>query len=99
MTLLAIYTAANDAEFQNRCKVATWVAAQNIAAEDPATDNHGMRFDWAMRVLQEKVGITGRQLAMQVLRSADIAADPTGCSDDAIQQQTNSVIDAIIAIG
>jgi hypothetical protein len=99
MNLLDIYTAAHDTQFQNRCRVATWIAAQNIAAESPSTPNHDSRKDWSIRALQDNITIKPHQLAMQVLRNPVIAANPAGAADDDIQFQVNSVIDAIIAIG
>lgn len=94
-----IYTAANDATFQGRCQVAMWKAAQDIMAEDSGTPNHTQRGDWANRVLQDKATITPRQLAMQVLRNAVIAGNPTAAADADIQFQVNSIVAALIAIG
>jgi len=99
MDYLAIYGAANDAGFQSRCKVAMWLAAQDIAAEPEDTQDHATRKEWAKRVLQDVVTIKPHVLAMQVLRNPEIAAGPAAARDDAIQFQVNSVIDSIIAIG
>lgn len=99
MDFLAIYGAANDGSFQSRCRVAMWLAAQNIAAEAEDTPDHATRVEWAKRVLQDVVTIKPHVLAMQVLRNPVIAANPAGAADDAIQFQVNSVIDSIIAIG
>lgn len=99
MSYLTIFEAANNVEFQSRCRVATWRAAQDIAAEDDATPNHATRMDWASRVLTDKSNITDKQLAMQVLRNVGIAESPNAAPDEDIQFQINSVIDSIIAIG
>lgn len=99
MSYLTIFAAANDAGFQSRCRVATWRAAQDIAAEDDATPNHATRMDWASRVLTDKSNITDKQLAMQVLRNVTIAENPDGAPDEDIQFQINAAIDMIIAIG
>jgi hypothetical protein len=99
MNLLDIYTAAHNTQFQNRCRVAAWIAAQDIASEDVSTPNHETRMDWSKRALQDNITIKPHQLAMQVLRNPVIAADPAGAADGDIQFQVNSVIDAIIAIG
>jgi len=99
MDYQTIYSACCDENFQNRCRVAMWRAAQDIASEDPETEGHTMRKDWAERVLRENVNISGRQLAMQVLRNPQIAANPTSAPDADIQYQVNSVIDYIRAIG
>jgi len=99
MNLLDIYTAAHNTQFQNRCRVATWIAAQDIASEDVSTPNHETRMDWSKRALQDSITIKPHQLAMQVLRNPVIATDPAGAADGDIQFQVNSVIAAIIAIG
>lgn len=99
MSYLSIFSAANDPTFQSRCRVATWMAAQDIAAEDPATQSHESRMDWSSRVLADKTNITDRQLAMQVLRNPVIAADTANVDDAAIQFQVNTALAAIIAIG
>lgn len=99
MAYADIFNAANDTLFQGRCQVAMWIAAQNISAEDGATPQHQQRADWANRVLQDRATITPRQLAMQVLRNATIAASPGAALDGDIQFQVNSVIASLIAVG
>lgn len=99
MSYLAIYNATNDPNFQGRCQVAMWRAAQDIAAEDPATPAHVVRKDWAERVLGDRAEIKPRQLAMQVLRNDSIAANPDTATDGDIQFQVNSIIDSLIMIG
>jgi hypothetical protein len=99
MSYLSIYAAANDHDFQARCRVATWKAAQDVAAEDPETVDHAARLEWASRVLNDNTAITDRQLAMQVLRNPVIAADPGTVSDNDIQFQVSVVLPNIIAIG
>lgn len=99
MAYTDIYTAANDATFQGRCLVAMWKAAQDIANESPTTDNHAVRKDWAVRVLQDRANITPRQVAMQVLANAVIASAPASAADADIQYQVNTSLAAIIAIG
>lgn len=99
MSYMTIYAATNDPNFQGRCLVAMWHAAQDITTEDPATAEHEIRKDWAERVLGDRAALKPRQLAMQVLRNATIAADPSGAADDAIQFQVNSIIKSLIAIG
>jgi hypothetical protein len=94
-----IFNAANDPLFQGRCLVAMWRAAQDVAAESPDTQGHQQRADWATRALQDKAIITPRQLAMQVLRNATIAANPGAASDGDIQFQVNSILPSLIAIG
>lgn len=50
MSYTSIYDAADDATFQKRCTVATWVAAQAILNESPSTPNYGGRRGWATQV-------------------------------------------------
>jgi len=99
MTYLAIFGAANDADFQSRCKVAMWLAAQDISTEPDDAPDTTTRKEWARRVLQDVVTIKPHVLAMQVLRNPGIAANPAIAPDDDIQFQVNSVISSIIAIG
>jgi hypothetical protein len=99
MNYLGIYSTACDKDFQNRCRVAMWRAAQEITGQDPTLEGHAMRIDWAERVLREEVKITDRQLALQVLRNTGIAQDPTGTPDQEVQAQVDAVINSIIAIG
>lgn len=99
MAYADIFNAANDPLFQGRCLVAMWRAAQDVAAEAPNAQDHQQRLDWATRALQDKATITPRQLAMQVLRNATIAASPGAASDGDIQFQVNSILPSLIAIG
>lgn len=99
MSYIAIFGTANDTEFQSRCQVAMWRAAQDISAEPEDTLDHPMRKDWAERVLRDQVKIAPRQLAMQVLRNPSIAESLAAAPDDAIQEQVTAVINSIIAIG
>lgn len=99
MSYLVIFQTTNDANFQGRCQVAMWRTAQDISAEDPATPGHAMRKDWAERVLGDRAAITPRQLALQVMRNAQIANDPTLATDGDIQYQMNSIVDSLLLIG
>lgn len=99
MAYADIYNAANDEMFQGRCQVAMWKAAQDILSEDPQSDNHSQRFDWATAVLRNTARISKIQLAMQILKNSTIASSPGSASDGDIQFQANSVIDDLISIG
>lgn len=100
MAYADIYNAATDtAIFQPRCMVAMWKAAQDIMAEDPQTADHQRRVAWATNVMRDKAAITPKQLAMQVLRNATIAANPGAASDGDLQFQVNSVIPSLLDIG
>lgn len=99
MTYATTYAAATDAAFQGRCIVATWVAAQDILSESTNTPDHQARLDWANRVLTDATNMSPRVLAMQVLRNAVIAANPSTASDSDIQFQVNSTIDALVRVG
>lgn len=99
MTYATIFEAAGNAAFQGRCRVATWHAAQDIVNEPLSSPDHQERVDWANRVLTDRTNITDRQLAMQVLRNAVIAADPGASADGDIQYQVNVVLADLIRIG
>lgn len=98
MSYATIYAAANDEGFQGRCMVAMWQAAQGISVAD-RDEPAKARMDWATRVLQDRANITPRQLAIQVLRNATIAANPTGCPDGDIEYQVGLILPDLIAIG
>lgn len=99
MSFTETFTAAGDATFQGRCRVATWHAAQDIVNESPDAVDHQKRIDWAMCVLTDTTNISDRQLAMQVLRNSVIAANPTTAADDDIQYQVNVVLNDLVRIG
>jgi hypothetical protein len=99
MSLTAVYDAANDPAFQGRCLAACWVAANDILAEDPQTAGHAGRLNWATNVLRDKTAATPRQIAVQVLRNATIAGNPTAATDGDIQFQVNSVIATLVVLG
>lgn len=99
MAYADIFNAATDANWQGRCQVAMWKAAHDIMAEDPQTQDHQRRTAWAINVLRDQVTITPKQLAMQVLRNAAIAANPGAASDNDLQFQVNSVLPDLLTIG
>lgn len=99
MSYADTFAAANDSTFQGRCQVALWSAAGDIVAESPDTADHAARLAWAMRILQDRAAITARQLAIQVLRNATIAANPVGASDGDLQFQVNSILPSLLVIG
>lgn len=99
MAYADIYNAANDSMFQGRCRVALWIAADSIIAEDPATPNHEARVNWALTAQQNRLHLTQENLAQAVLRNPSIAANPGASSDSDIQFQVNSLIDWLIAAG
>ena len=99
MSYTTIFDAAENALFQKQCTVATWKAAQDILGEDPSTQNYGARRGWATNILQGFAKITPRQLAVQVLRNATIAANAASATDGDIQFQVNSIISDLVAIG
>jgi len=99
MSYAARFTAATDVTFQGRCLVACWVAAQDILAEATNTPNYVNRRNWAVNILQGQTRISPRQIAIQVLRNASIAANPTASPDGDLQFQVNSIIDDLLAIG
>lgn len=99
MAYADIYNAATDANWQGRCQVAMWKAAHDILAEDPGTPDHERRHDWAVSALRDQLTITPKQIAMQVLRNATIAANPGAATDSDIQFQVNSVLGDLLTIG
>lgn len=99
MAYADIFNAATDANWQGRCMVAMWKAAQDIVGEAPETQDHQRRKAWAINVLRDAAAITPKQLAMQVLRNSVIAANPGAASDGDLQFQVNSIIADLLTIG
>jgi hypothetical protein len=99
MSYAAVFDAANDPAFQGRCVVATWMAAKDVLTESRDTPNHAVRRQWALNTLRGNTAITPRNLAIQVLRNATIAAAPATASDNDLQFQVNSILDDLIEIG
>lgn len=50
-TYTDLYALRSNSQLKYRVQVATWVAAQAIRVEDPATANHANRMTWASQVL------------------------------------------------
>ena len=98
MAYADIYNAATDPNWQGRCLVAVWKAAQDILSEDPGTQDHQRRKAWAVNVLRDGAAITPKLLAMQVLRNETIAATPgdlrSGCGST--QARPTSVTSSIM---
>jgi hypothetical protein len=99
MNYAAVFGAANDPVFQGRCVVATWKAAQDVLTESPGTPNYAVRRQWALNTLRGNTAITPRNLAVQVLRNATIAASPATATDNDLQFQVNSILADLIEIG
>jgi hypothetical protein len=99
MAYIDTFNASRDPDFQGRCKVAVWIAAEAIAAEDPQTPNYEARQAWARTAQQDRLAIAPENLAQAVLRNTTIAANPAAASDGDIQFQVNSIIDWLIAQG
>lgn len=99
MAYADIYNAANDVNWQGRCWVACWKAAQDILAEPENTPDHVRRVAWATNVMRDSAVITGRQLAMVVLQNATIATNPGAATDADIQFQVNASLPMLLAVG
>lgn len=100
MAYVDVYNAAVDtAIFQPKCLVAAWKAAQDIVSEATNTPNHAARFEWAVRILNDRASITPKQLAMQVLRNPTIAANPGVASDNDVSFAIATYLSDIIKIG
>lgn len=96
-TYADIYNAATDAEiFQPRCYVAAWLVASNILADAQETS---ARKSWASKVVEERLAITSRQLAFQVLRDATVQTNPGAATDDQILQALISRLDVLVTLG
>lgn len=91
------YNTANDAViFQPRCYVAMWLVAQDIIGDVNAS---AARKDWAAKVMAERLNITSRQLALQVLRNATVAAQLNNATDANILTGVLERLDDLVSIG
>jgi hypothetical protein len=99
MAFSEIYLAANDAVFQGRCMAAAWQTAQHVIAGDNGYDVSAPSKDFAYSLLRDQTRITPKQVAMQVLRNATIAANIAGSTDSDIDWQTNQVWLDLVSIG
>jgi hypothetical protein len=93
-----IWTNANDADFQGRCWAALWDVANKVLADTtgyPASGQEATNAEdddvYSKNILTDKVSISGRQLAQQVLRNTTIANNPATATDADILFQINSI--------
>lgn len=97
MSYLTVWTNSNDADFQGRCQACLWDIATKVAngtAGYPASGQEGVGDEdvvYAYRILRMETVLTLQQLAIQVLRNTDIAADPATALDNDIEYQVNNI--------
>lgn len=99
MAFSDIYTAANDETFQGRCLAAAWQTAQHVIAGDEGYDASVPGKDFAYSLLRDQTRITAKQVAMQVLRNATIAANVATSTDSDIDWQVKQVWLDLVSIG
>jgi len=101
MSLLTIWTAATDADFQSRCWAALYDVANKVANGDegyPAAGQASVQpvddTAFATKVLRRQIGLAPETLAWQVLRNSSISASvevsPAGAVDSDILWQINN---------
>lgn len=97
MAYADIYNTANDAiVFQPRCYVACWLVAQDIISDVNAPP---ARKDWAAKVMSEKLNITSRQLALQILRNDVVETQLNNATDQQILTATLERLNDLVSIG
>ncbi len=99
MAFSDIYTAANDETFQGRCLAAAWQTAQHVIAGDEGYDVSAPSRDFAYSLLRDQTRITAKQVAMQVLRNATIAANVAASTDNDIDWQVKQTWLDLVSIG
>jgi len=99
MSLLDVYIASNDAEFQGRCWAAATITAQHVIVEDEGYDVSLASKNYALKLLRDESSVTERQIAMQVLRNATIASSPSTASDSDIDWQIKQIWPELVNIG
>lgn len=76
---------------QKKVTVAVAVAATNVLCEDPATDQHDKRLQWAQNVLRD-VQAWGQQMIWGVLRVPAIVQTGASASDADVQTAVNDLV-------
>ncbi|MHC4395613.1 MAG: hypothetical protein ACYS1A_08150 [Planctomycetota bacterium] len=93
MALKELYEASIfENDFWMQVAGAQMTAAKDIENEDPGTTNHANRLIWAGQVdvnVKEKT----REMLVDVLKNATIAADVANALDSDVQFVVNSLID------
>lgn len=92
------YNTANDANFQGMAYVAAWTVAQDIAGT-PLANTTPERKAWALRVMSDKMQISARQLAFQMLRDATVRLKGVSATDPEMLNAALSRLDDLVSIG
>lgn len=94
-----IYNAANDEiNFQPRCYVACWVVATDLKG-NPNEREGSLRKVWAAKVIEDRLNITPKLLAFQLMRHPDVLANLNNSTDDQLRIAVLSFLDDLVAIG
>jgi hypothetical protein len=99
MSFASIYIAANNETFQGRCMAAAWITAQHVIAQDEGYNITTPSRDFAYRLLRDQSSVSPKQMALQILRNVDIAADPDNALDATIDWQIKNCWLDVVAIG
>lgn len=78
MAYADIFNTAEAENFQKMAFVATWMVAQDIISDSNASME---RKDWAYKVMAERLNISARQLAFQMLRNPAVMAAGVNSTD------------------
>ena len=98
-TYLELHGLRADSDLRYRVQVATWIAAEAIRVEDPATANHTNRVIWAKQVLGFADQHAEQMLCAVLAANHGLTvAQITGASDAAIQSAVNAAVD-LVALG
>lgn len=93
MALKELYQAmVGENDFWKQVAGAIMVAAKDIIAENPGTANHEDRLAWALKA-QNNPKSAAKEMLVDVLKNATIAADVEGATDNDVQFVVNSLID------
>lgn len=99
MALIDVYSAYVDENaLKQKIIAATIIAAGTILGEDPATDRHKERVEWALQVMDKGL-VKGAEMYFYLLRDATVLnaivtqADPT---DTAIQNFVDANVNNLV---
>lgn len=86
-----VWNTWNSGRLRTQTKVAAMFAAYGILSEDPATENHSARVDWANEVIDDPERAAARLLFGVVVNSA-VLLKLGEASDQDVQEAVNGLV-------
>ena len=92
-TYTELYSIFNDSTLKNKISVAVVIEAQVIGAEDPATENHAARLEWAKAAFSNPSSAADAMMKviLATYKALEVA-EITGASDVNIQSAVSDAV-------